>query len=145
MGGGRIGEQMLAKQCSMLASIPSLITAPPLPCLSVAPSLTSIPSDNLCPLSDHTEREREARWSGGEQGLSGFLLLFIFMVQQKHFCLRGFYSELDYDRGARCTLLLSFLGITTGIVCVCMCLCVSPSSTMPAFDSLGSSSRSGSS
>lgn len=45
-----------------------LITAPPIPCLSVAPSLTFGPSHNLCPLSDHTE----TLGSGGEHRLSGF-------------------------------------------------------------------------
>lgn len=35
---------------------PSLIRAPPLPCPSVAPSLTFGPSHNLCPLSPSAER-----------------------------------------------------------------------------------------
>lgn len=78
MRGGRAGEQMLSQQRSMLVAIHSLITAPPLPCLSVAPSLTSDPSHNLCPLSDHTQRERLR--GGGDEELSGFLLQFIFMV-----------------------------------------------------------------
>lgn len=61
--GGGTGKQMLAQQCSMLATSPSLITDPPTPCpLSLSLSLNFGPSHNLCPLSDHTER----LVSGGE-------------------------------------------------------------------------------
>lgn len=68
MRGGGTGKQMLAQQCSMLATTPSLLTAPPIPCLSVAPSLSFGPSHNLCPLSGHTERLE----SRGERCLYGF-------------------------------------------------------------------------
>lgn len=85
-GGERIrgvgtGKQMLAQQCSMLATSPSLIIDPPTPCpLSLSLSLNFGPSHNLCPLSDHTER----LVSGGEHWLCGvFFLLFIFKSWDK--------------------------------------------------------------
>lgn len=114
---------MLAQQRSMLVAIHSVITAPPLPCLSVALSLTSDPSHNLCPLSDHTEREaqgwrrRGSLWFSPAVYLHGIETAFL----SQGFLLRvGLWprncpispiSSGDYHRNS---------------VCACVYVCVSP-------------------
>lgn len=57
----------------------------------------------------------------------GFLLpLFKSWDRTAFFHPRGFYSDLDYDWGALCTLFLPSPqgGITAGIVCVHVLMCV---------------------
>lgn len=141
--GGGTWKQMLAQQCSMLATTPSLIKAPPIPCLSVAPSLIAGPSHNLCPLSDHPERLT----SGWECCLPGIFCYY----SSNHGIEAGSVPVvstvglvwLDY-RGALGALYLpSPQGFTTGIACVCVCVC--SSSMRSASNILESRSRSGSS
>lgn len=115
---------MLAQQRSMLVAIHSLITAPPCPCLYVAPSLTSDPSHNLCPLSDHTEREaqgwrrRGAVWFSPAVYLHGIVTAFLsegFLLRVGLWPNNSLYpspiSSGDYYRNS---------------VCGCVYVCVSP-------------------
>lgn len=121
---GGTGKQMLVQQHRSYH--PSLIRAPPLPlpCPSVAPSLTFGPS-NLCPLSPSAERlvsrsPQQPLWFSCDLPSNHGIVVEFFSP------IRCCCSNLEYGCEALCTLFLSPAGITTEIVCVhvCMCFCV---------------------
>ncbi len=119
--GGGTGKQMLAQQCSLLATTPSLTTVPPSPCPSVDPSLTFGPSHNLCPPSDHSE---------AREGRRALLLWFFRCSFSNHglgkafFNPWGFNSHLDYDCRAFPPISSGYYHRNSG--CACACVCVRP-------------------